>query len=47
MRLFSLGLPDLFAYYIVTTPGARDRPKVRAFRDWLRWGGRCGPEVSG
>ena len=36
VRLFSLSLPDLFAYYIVTAPGARDRPKVRAFRDWLR-----------
>lgn len=36
VRLFSLALPDLFAYYIVTAPGALDRPKVRAFRDWLR-----------
>jgi len=31
-----LALPDLFAYYIVTAPGALERPKVRAFRDWLR-----------
>jgi LysR family transcriptional regulator, glycine cleavage system transcriptional activator len=36
VRLFSLSLPDQFAYYIVTAPGALDRPKVRAFRDWLR-----------
>lgn len=36
IRLFSLALPDLFAYYVVTAPGALDRPKVRAFRDWLR-----------
>jgi LysR family glycine cleavage system transcriptional activator len=36
VRLFSLSLPDLFAYYLVTAPGACDRPKVRAFRDWLR-----------
>ena len=36
LRLFSLALPDLFAYYIVTAPGALERPKVRAFRDWLR-----------
>jgi LysR family glycine cleavage system transcriptional activator len=35
-RLFSLALPDLFAYYIVTAPGALERPKVKAFRDWLR-----------
>src|SRR5438477_12639170 len=35
-RLFSLALPDLFAYYIVTAPGALERPKIRAFRDWLR-----------
>jgi LysR family transcriptional regulator, glycine cleavage system transcriptional activator len=36
MRLFSLSLPDLFAYYVVTAPGALERPKVKAFRDWLR-----------
>ncbi len=36
VRLFSLSLPDLFAYYIVTAPGALDRPKVKTFRDWLR-----------
>jgi LysR family glycine cleavage system transcriptional activator len=36
VRLFSLALPDLFAFYIVTAPGALERPKVRAFRDWLR-----------
>ena len=36
VRLFSLALPDQFAYFIVTAPGALDRPKVRAFRDWLR-----------
>ena len=36
VRLFSLALPDQFAYYIVTVPGALERPKVRAFRDWLR-----------
>ena len=36
VRLFSLSLPDQFAYYIVTAPGALERPKVRTFRDWLR-----------
>jgi LysR family transcriptional regulator, glycine cleavage system transcriptional activator len=36
VRLFSLALPDQFAYYIVTAPGALERPKIRAFRDWLR-----------
>jgi LysR family glycine cleavage system transcriptional activator len=36
VRLFSLSLPDLFAHYIVTAPGALERPKVKAFRDWLR-----------
>ena len=36
VRLFSLAIPDLFAYYIVTAPGALERPKIRAFRDWLR-----------
>jgi LysR family transcriptional regulator, glycine cleavage system transcriptional activator len=36
VRLFSLSLPDVFAYWIATLPGALDRPKVRLFRDWLR-----------
>jgi LysR family glycine cleavage system transcriptional activator len=36
VRLFSLALPDQFAYYTVTAPGALERPKVRAFRNWLR-----------
>src|ERR1700739_391178 len=36
VRLFSLALPDHFAYYVVTAPGALERPKVRAFRDGLR-----------
>jgi LysR family glycine cleavage system transcriptional activator len=36
VRLFSLALPDQFAYFIATAPGALERPKVRAFRDWLR-----------
>jgi len=36
VRLFSLSLPDLFAFYIVTAPGALERQKVRAFHDWLR-----------
>ena len=36
MRLFSLSLPDLFAFYIVTVPGTLERPKVPAFHDWLR-----------
>ena len=36
VRPFALSLPDRFAYYIVTAPGALDRPKVKAFHDWLR-----------
>jgi LysR family transcriptional regulator, glycine cleavage system transcriptional activator len=36
VRLFSLALPDPFAYYIVTAPGTLERPKVQAFRNWLR-----------
>ncbi len=36
VRLFSLALPSRFSYYIVTLPGAQERPKVRAFCDWLR-----------
>jgi LysR family transcriptional regulator, glycine cleavage system transcriptional activator len=36
VRLFSLSLPDTFAFYIATAPGALERPKVKAFHDWLR-----------
>lgn len=36
VRLFALSLSDQFAYYIATAPGALDRAKVKAFRDWLR-----------
>jgi LysR family glycine cleavage system transcriptional activator len=36
VRLFSLSLPDTFAYYVAAAPGALERPKVKAFRDWLR-----------
>ena len=36
VRLFSLSLPDTFAYFVATAPGALERPKVKAFRDWLR-----------
>lgn len=36
VRLFSLSLPDTFAYYIAAEPSALERPKVKAFRDWLR-----------
>lgn len=36
VRLFSLSLPDTFAYYVVAAPSALERPKVKAFRDWLR-----------
>jgi LysR family glycine cleavage system transcriptional activator len=36
VRPFALSLPDRFAYYIVSAPGALERPKVKAFRDWLR-----------
>ncbi len=32
---FDLSLPSDYAYYIVYPPGALERPKVRAFRDFL------------
>ncbi len=34
-RPFDLAVDIDGAYYIVCPPGALDRPKVRAFRDWL------------
>jgi LysR family glycine cleavage system transcriptional activator len=34
-RPFALAVDIDAAYYIVRPPGALDRPKVRAFRDWL------------
>jgi len=35
VRLFDLRLDAVMAYYIVCPPRALERPKVRAFRDWL------------
>ncbi len=34
-RPFDLAVDIDGAYYIVCPPGALERPKVRAFRDWL------------
>jgi LysR family transcriptional regulator, glycine cleavage system transcriptional activator len=46
VRLFSLALPDQFAYYIATAPEALERPKVRAFREWLREEAGRPPEAA-
>jgi LysR family transcriptional regulator, glycine cleavage system transcriptional activator len=46
VRLFSLALPDQFAYYVVTAPGALERPKVRTFRNWLRQEADQRPETK-
>jgi LysR family glycine cleavage system transcriptional activator len=35
VRPFDVAVPAGFAYYIVTAPEDWDRPKVRAFREWL------------
>jgi len=36
VRLFDLVLPSDFAYWIVYTETSIKRPKVKAFRDWLK-----------
>jgi LysR family glycine cleavage system transcriptional activator len=43
VRLFDLRLKAEMAYYIVYPPRALERPKVRAFRDWLLAEARRGP----
>jgi LysR family transcriptional regulator, glycine cleavage system transcriptional activator len=35
VRLFDISLPVEFAYYVVSPEGTADRPKIRAFREWL------------
>ena len=35
MLFRSLALPSNWAYYVVYSPEYRDRPKIKAFRDWL------------
>ncbi|MBP2227509.1 transcriptional regulator GcvA [Azospirillum agricola] len=35
VRLFNVGLPGSLAYYVVAPPHYFNRPKVKAFRDWL------------
>jgi LysR family glycine cleavage system transcriptional activator len=32
---FDLRLPAGYAYYLVTEPAAAERPKIRAFREWI------------
>ena len=32
---FELSLPAGYAYYVVYLPGAADRPKIKAFREWV------------
>ncbi|MDA0998687.1 MAG: transcriptional regulator GcvA [Proteobacteria bacterium] len=34
IKPFDLALPASYAYYVVSTAAAADRPKVRAFREW-------------
>ena len=36
VRPFELTVPTSFAYYVVCPPAAAERPKVQAFRRWLR-----------
>ncbi|MDX5360722.1 MAG: transcriptional regulator GcvA [Alphaproteobacteria bacterium] len=35
VKPFAVTLPAMFSYYVVCPKGALDRPKVKAFRDWL------------
>ena len=43
-RPFELAIEFDASYYVVCPPGALDRPKVRAFRDWLLNEARAGEE---
>ncbi len=36
IRPFELSVPTGFAYHVVCPPAVAERPKVRAFREWLR-----------
>ena len=36
VRPFALALPSEYAYYVASAPGDWDKPKVAAFRDWLK-----------
>ncbi|MGE0718865.1 MAG: transcriptional regulator GcvA [Alphaproteobacteria bacterium] len=36
VRPFTIDMASDLAYYVVAPPGHADRPKVRAFRDWLK-----------
>jgi len=35
VRLFALSLPAWFAYYVVCPKAYAERPKIRAFCEWL------------
>jgi LysR family transcriptional regulator, glycine cleavage system transcriptional activator len=44
---FGLSLPVGYAYYVVYLPGAADRPKIKAFREWVsaEMAGRQGASI--
>lgn len=46
VRVFDLVLPSEFAYWIVYTETSIKRPKVRAFRDWLKSEGAAYEEAQ-
>ena len=35
VKPFDVSLPTAYAYYVVAPEASANRPKVRAFRDWL------------
>jgi LysR family glycine cleavage system transcriptional activator len=35
VRPFALTLPASFSYWLVCLPAAAERPKIRAFREWI------------
>ena len=42
VRLFAISLPVEFAYYVVSPEATAERPKIRAFREWLLAEARAG-----
>jgi LysR family glycine cleavage system transcriptional activator len=45
VRPFDISLPSEFAYYVVAPEASADRPKIAAFRNWLKDEAKAGKEA--
>ena len=47
VRPFDISLPTEYAYYVVMPEASAERPKIAAFRNWLKDEAKAGKEAAG